>query len=143
MKDIIDLSKLIRTKISLLLLLPFWYLAIYLFNRDFYNTSDLILKIVACLCLSIVAEIMFSAGSILLLKFREYKNEDIKEIEDFSTVNLILWLSFLIFTSYTLQNYTDRFVPFYLLILLFYTFPFLMVLFAILGKIIAQKLQVE
>ena len=141
MKDIIGLSELIKTKISLLLLLPFWYLAIYLFNNDFYDSSDLILKIVACLSLSVVAEIIFSTSFIVILKCRDYKNEDIKEIEDFSTVNLILWLSILIFISYTLQSYTGRFVPFYLLILLFYIFPFLMMFFALLGRWVMKKIQ--
>jgi hypothetical protein len=140
MKDVIDLSELIKAKISLLLLLPFWYLAIYLFNNDFYNTSDLILKVVVCLCLSIFSEVLFTVSFLLILELRNYKKEDIKNIEDFSTVNLILWLSFLIFISYTLQHYTDYYTPFYLLILLS-QIPSLFVFFLVLlyKKVITLK----
>ena len=139
MKDVVELSTLLKSKISLLLLLPFWYLAIYICNKPLYANSDLILKIVICFCLSFIAEFILSYNMYRLLKGSIFSDEAIKELLDSSVIILILWLSLWLFVSYNLQHYTNYYIPFYLLILLFYFVPFLSYLLHILQILILTK----
>lgn len=139
MKDIVELSALLKSKISLLLLLPFCYLAIYISNKPLYDNSDLILKVVICLCLSFVAEFILSFNIFKLLKNSGFEEEKMKDLVDVSVIVLLLWLSFLIFVSYSLDYYTSYYIPFYNLILLFYSLPFFALLLQILYTTVVIK----
>jgi hypothetical protein len=50
--------------IFIAILMPFWYIIIYLFHRDFYDKSTQVLKWAFCFCLSLV---WFSTFAILAL----------------------------------------------------------------------------
>src|SRR4051812_48360868 len=53
-KDFTKLDIYSRTTIiSILILMPFWYISIYLFHKQFYSSSDILLKIVFSFCLSL------------------------------------------------------------------------------------------
>lgn len=75
-EKVLEFSTLIKSRISVFLLLPFWYLCIYLFDIELFNSSDLILKVVICFCISFPAEAVFS---LYAQKLIEYKIKAIKE----------------------------------------------------------------
>ena len=139
MEKIIELSELIKARISILLLLPFWYLSLYLFHVDFYNNSDLILKVVTCLCLSLPAEFSISLSLTKVLMNRNYTEDKLRNLTDFSVFVLIKWLSFLIFISYVLKSFTSYYIPFLLFVCLFYFVPFLFSSFQLLHSNIIGK----
>lgn len=136
-EKLIDLSVIIKTKISVVILLPFWYLSLYLFNTDFYNSSDLILKVVTCFCISLPAESVFSYFFYLLMKKNGYETDN-KLLIDASVFVLLLWLSLLIFLSYVLRLYTCYYMPFLYLILWFYLLPFLVFLLWQMGRLVKR-----
>jgi hypothetical protein len=129
MEKIIEFSDLIKTRISVVLLMPFWYLSLYLFNNDFYISSDLILKTVVCLCLSLPAELSITINLTKVFMNKGYKESDLKDLSDLSVAVLTKWLSVLIFFSYILQTFSSYYVPFLLLVCLFYFVPFLFFVF--------------
>ena len=129
MEKIIELCELIKARISVLLLLPFWYLSLYMFNTDFYNNSDLILKVVTCLCLSLPAELSLSFSLTKVFTNRGYTEDKLKDLADFSVFILIKWLSILIFISYILKTFTYYYIPFLLFVCMFYFVPFVFSVF--------------
>lgn len=142
-KDIIELSEFIKARVSLLLLLPFWYLSLFLFQTDFFNSSDLILKIVTCFCISLPAELIMYLNISNIMIRRGYEENNIKNVPDFTIFILTIWLALLIFIVYILKNRTTCHIPFYLLVLLFYFVPFLSGVFALLQKRILKLEQKE
>lgn len=137
-EKVLEFSALIKSKVSVLLLLPFWYLAIYLFNIELFNSSDLILKIVICFCISLPAESIFSFCFYKLMVYN-YKNEinetDGKYLIDSIVFILILWLSFWILVGYVLKQYSCFYIPFFFLILWFYSLPLLVFLLSQMVKL--------
>lgn len=140
-EKVLEFSVLAKSKISVLFLLPFWYLAIYLFNIELFNSSDLVLKIVICFCISLPAESIFSFYFYkLMISNQEDKGEEIDDsyLVDSSVFILLLWLSFLILVAYTSKKYLWFYIPFDYLILWFYVLPFLV--FALLQMVKLSKL---
>ena len=54
LKDIDKLDIFSKTTIiSIIVLMPFWYVSLYLFHKQFYKDSDIYLKIIFSFCFSI------------------------------------------------------------------------------------------
>ncbi len=143
MDKIIELSELIKERVSILLLLPFWYLSLYLFNFEFYNNSDLILKIVTCFCLSLPAELTVSLNLVRLSSHKNTSEEKLNYFADLSIFLLIKWLSILMFSSYIFDIFTSYYIPFLLLVCVFYFLPLLSVVFRLLHNKILKKQELE
>lgn len=70
-KEVNESNQIIRAKAVNLLLLPFWYVAIYLFNNSFYSKSDIIITASMCIVLSLVSSFLLSLS---LSEYVEYTN---------------------------------------------------------------------
>ncbi|MBF6654061.1 hypothetical protein C3B47_14490 [Flavobacterium columnare] len=143
MDKIIELSELIKERVSILLLLPFWYLSLYLFNFEFYNNSDLILKIVTCFCLSLPAELTVSLNLVRLSSHKNTSEEKLNYFADLSIFLLIKWLSILMFISYIFDIFTSYYMPFLLLVCVFYFLPLLSVVLQLLHNKMLKKQELE
>ncbi len=104
-------------------LIPFWDVAIFLFNNDFYRTSDIIIITAMCLILSI------TSTSLLSVMFYKAAQEKKTHTDDPSyymatmtqaVVVLIIWISILIFGTYTMRFIFNISIQFYYFIVLYY-----------------------
>ena len=115
--EIKDSHHLIVTIAISQFLAPFWYIAIFLFNRDFYDNSDSIIIIVFCSVLSMLPTTM-----VTILNADKTKPAPATiQIETGKNVTvLILWLSLLIFICYNIQFFCNREIEFYYFLLIFF-----------------------
>ncbi len=97
------------TVVSIIVLMPFWYTSIYLFNKQFFNDSELYLRIVLSFCFSITwyfINVIFLSIDQAILK-REILLERIFKISSFLSV---LILSLLITIQYKRTNSLEFFL---------------------------------
>jgi hypothetical protein len=102
-----------------LILIPFWYVAIFMFNKEFYKTYDSIIVTSFCLVLSFLS-------SMLLAFF--WNTIDIRnkaKVDFFSNMNLsvgllTIWLSILIFISYSFGFLFKQYIYFYWFIVIYF-----------------------
>ena len=57
-----------------LFIIPFWYVAIFLFNNEFYKSSDSIIITTMCIVISLVSSVFFS---IFLIKIEVNTSDNI------------------------------------------------------------------
>jgi len=105
---------------TLLMLFPFWYIFIYLFNKPFYKESDVLLKVLFSFCFSVIW--YFFNIFIFLVDLQIYKKEATMPIVfKFAGLRCVGYLSlyiFLAFTSLKLSFVGDLLGAFIWLILL-------------------------
>lgn len=119
LKDINDSNDVIKGKALILLLVPFWYFSLYLFNLEFYKKNDLILMISFCFIVSLLSVFLVSYFVDVYLK--KHISEYLNTITA-SVIILIIWISFLIFTFYSLKLFFDFTLLYYWFILIYF-FP--------------------
>ena len=106
-----------------LFIIPFWYVAIFLFNNEFYKSSDSIIITTMCIVISLVSSVFFS---IFLIKIEVNTSDNIFfEKMMVSTAMLIAWLSVLIFVFYSLGFLFGIYLYFYW-VLVIYFFPLIL-----------------
>lgn len=125
LKDINDSNDVIKGKALILLLVPFWYFSLYLFNLEFYQKNDLILMLSFCFIVSLLSVFLVSYFVDVFLKkhISEYLNTVTA-----SVIILIIWISFLIFSFYSLKIFLDIKVLYYWFILIYFTPIFVFIL---------------
>lgn len=112
-------------------LLPFWYLAIYLFDKDFYAKGEII-DIVMCINLSLISSTIFSyLGSDL--NSGKSDNTFISNMT-VSIILLCIWISILILIFYSLKYFFDIKINFYYFIILYFVPIFFLYLTLVLTK---------
>lgn len=116
-------------------LIPFWYVAIYLFNFDFYSSADSVIIFAMCIVLSCTSTIPLS---LMIYKAYEEVKQHKETVEYFfemklnAVVSLCIWLSLLIFVTYSLKflfNFTFHF--YYFIVLYFFPLFFFSFLYAV------------
>jgi hypothetical protein len=96
-----------------LILLPFWYVAIYLFNNDFYIKGDYIIIIAMCIALSMISSFF---TSILYDKITSSLNKtkyNIINLMGITIMILTIWLSILIVFFYSIGFLFNIYIYFY------------------------------
>ena len=106
-----------------LFIIPFWYVAIFLFNNEFYKSSDSIIITTMCIMISLVSSVFFS---IFLIKIEVNTSDNIFfEKMMVSTAMLIAWLSVLIFVFYSLGFLFGIYLYFYWFLVIYF-FPLIL-----------------
>jgi hypothetical protein len=106
-------------------LMPFWYVAIYLFNNDFFQKSELILILSLCVVIILSASFFFTA--IFFVAHLQDKainnNTETFSFFDYSLTSIILlgtWLATLIFIFYSVDFFTNYKIIFYYFVVLYF-----------------------
>ena len=106
-----------------LFIIPFWYVAIFLFNNEFYKSSDSIIITTMCIVISLVSSVFFS---IFLIKIEVNTSDNIFfEKMMVSTAMLIAGLSVLIFVFYSLGFLFGIYLYFYWFLVIYF-FPLIL-----------------
>ena len=107
-----------------LFIIPFWYVAIFLFNNEFYKSSDNIIIITMCIVISLISSILFT---FLLTKTdpeNTSKNIFFEKMIG-SIAILTIWLSALIFVIYSLGFLFSIYLYFYWFLVIYFSPLFL------------------
>lgn len=95
------------------LLLPFWYIAIYLFSPEIYATGDILLLLSICISLTMISSIIAS----ILVNLNEEKE---KRVSPFDTANVVgalliqvFVLSLLLIISFLVPKFVGFIFEFY------------------------------
>ena len=102
----------VKSLLILTVLLPFWYITLHIFHPNFFNRSDLILKIAYCLCLSFCSSILYGR---LIMESEDGGSEKgffHFQILAISTIAQISWQSILIFIFYLYAEFNGEIVLF-------------------------------
>lgn len=100
-------------------LIPFWYVAIFLFNNEFYNSSDNIIIFSMCFVITFCS----SVGFTFFIGELKFENQTYKTFFNqmiISVAMLIGWLSTLIFVIYSLGFLFNIYIYFYWFIVIYF-----------------------
>jgi hypothetical protein len=59
-QEVNESNEIIKAKAVNLLLLPFWYVSMFLFNKPFYSKEDTIIIVAMCIVLSLISSFSLS-----------------------------------------------------------------------------------
>ena len=133
-KEIYESHDIIKAKAVNLLIIPFWYVALFLFNNEFYKAENYFIIIAMCIVLSIPASFLM-AVVVSVAADRETNNAE-KELTylqcTFTAVSILTaWLALLIFIVYSFGFLLGQFIYFYWFMVFFYAPVLLLFLIAI------------
>ncbi len=103
-----------------LIIIPFWYVAIFLFNKDFYLNSDTIIITLFSIIISFLSSMLFT----FFLNKMDEKNSTPADMFGnmiASIAILSIWLSFLIFTTYSFRFLFNQEIYFYWFVVIYFT----------------------
>lgn len=133
--EINNLHSSLKAIVLNIFIIPFWYVAIYLFNNEFYKSADNLIMLAMCIILSLVSTFLVS---IMFYKadkeVKENSEEDWYVIQIFSnSISLLCtWLSLLIFAFYSIGFLFNIYIYFYwVLVIYFFPLIFFALFFAI------------
>lgn len=118
LKEISEAHDTIKGLATNIFLIPFWYVAIFLFNKEFYISADSIIIFAMCIVLSFISSFLLVFMMLQINKRREYSLFD-----DLipSVVVSITWLSILIFIIYTLGFIFNIYIYFYWFLVIYFS----------------------
>lgn len=132
--DLKNVPKDLLTFSSTSVLLPFWYVSIYIFLPEIYYASDLILNVSICICLSITSSVVFSLACKL-----DMNNENVNVLHESviipSIIIQITVLSILIFIGYIFKLKTETVLEFYSFVLIYFLIGIVYLLYTIMPSI--------
>ncbi len=101
-KDISESGNELKSLLSQVFVIPFWYVAIHIFHKDFFYDNDFFLIIAYCLCLTLVSSLLIGIIIIHTNDDLDIKEQGIFNIRANSTIVVlqIVWLSILIVSGY-------------------------------------------
>ena len=112
--DLNNAPEALKSSLVNLVVLPFWYIAIYLFNPDFFIKNDFSLILAFCFCFTVI-------GSILLAFYTFYLTEKKHDFFDLhaaigTALAQVTVHSFLIVVFYVMKQFleSDYFFHIYL-----------------------------
>lgn len=116
LKEIDEANEVIKGKALNLLVLPFWYISLYLFNNEFFVKQTFITLIAMCIALTL------TSCFILALGFALVSEDDTKyaECQGFATMVGIIWLSILTFCVYSWGFLKHQYIYFYWFIVIYF-----------------------
>lgn len=117
----IDFSRIpleVKNLLVNILLLPFWYLAIYIFHPNLYQSNDFFIILSVCICLILISSLV---TSIVFVNINKGKNHILNSTIVYSSVVFqIFILSVLIFLSYLFKVYFNEIFLFYGFVLTYF-----------------------
>jgi hypothetical protein len=118
-KEITESHDTVKAIAIILFLIPFWYVAIFLFNNEFYKSSDNLIILAMCIVISMISAVLFS---IFVHNIYEAKNENKTILEHMGVcvAVLIIWLSILIFSFYSLGFLLNIYIYFYWFLVIYF-----------------------
>lgn len=122
-EEINNLHTSLKAIVLTIFIIPFWYVAIYLFNNEFYKSADNLIMLAMCIVLSLVSTVLTSA---MFYKAEEEINETSEEdwyviyLYSNSIFLLCYWLSLLIFTVYSLGFLFNIYIYFYWFLVIYF-----------------------
>lgn len=131
-KEITESHDTVKAIAIILFLIPFWYVAIFLFNNEFYKSSDNLIILAMCIVISMISAVLFS---FFVHNIYEAKNENKTIVEHMGVcvAVLIIWLSILIFSFYSLGFLLNIYIYFYWFLVIYFAplilFNFLQIVF--------------
>lgn len=131
-KEITESHDTVKAIAIILFLIPFWYVAIFLFNNEFYKSSDNLIILAMCIVISMISAVLFS---FFVHNIYEAKNENKTIVEHMGVcvAVLIIWLSILIFSFYSLGFLLNVYIYFYWFLVIYFAplilFNFLQIVF--------------
>jgi len=134
-KDLSESHDTIKAISLNLILIPFWYVSIFMFNKEFYKTSDTIIIISFCIVLSFLSSMLLA----FFWNIIDIRNK--VKVDFFSNMNtsigvLTIWLSTLIFTTYSCGFLFKQYIYFYWFVVIYFS-P--IILIYILGFLFPDK----
>jgi len=96
--DTSKISEQLKSLLSYSIILPFWYISIYIFNIELYNSNDLILLTSICICLTLISSILCSIMAFILIDkgtILTMDNTLLSIIIQISTISLFIFLSYI------------------------------------------------
>ena len=117
LKDISESHDAIKAIAVTMILVPFWYVSIYLFNHEFYNEADMGAVIIFCSTISTVSSFIYA----IIFNYVLSDGEDNGVLHDMiaSVAILSSWLSLLIFVFYSLGFLFNIYIYFYYYIIIY------------------------
>lgn len=104
MSWVTDFDKLhITTKsavLSIVALIPFWFVSIYLFNKPLYNQHDMFIIGAFCFCFSLTYYALIVFLGLLILQIADDKNENDEMVLIIGGIISVLYLCVVIVVSY-------------------------------------------
>ena len=142
-KEIHESHEIIKAKAVNLLIIPFWYVALFLFNNEFYKAENYFIIVPMCIVLSLPATFLMAIVVAVGLDYQT-KNVD-EEISylDCSTASvsiLTAWLALLIFIVYSCGFLFGQFIFFYWFLVIFYA-PVVMLFLIAIGMAIKKTIK--
>jgi hypothetical protein len=129
-KEISESHSFVKVLAISLILAPFWYLALYLFNYDFFKTEDIILKTVFCTSISVASSLALGNLSARYNRYAKDKKEIAFEVFVLVAIYInCIYLSLMLFVGYSIQYFTEYSI-------IFYWFLFIYLLPIILGTLL-------
>ena len=122
--EINNLHSSLKAIVLNIFIIPFWYVAIYLFNNEFYKSANNLIMLAMCIVLSLVSTFLVS---IMFHKAHEEVNENSEEdwyvIDLFSnSISLLCsWLTILIFIIYSLGFLFNIYIYFYWFLVIYFS----------------------
>ena len=118
-KEITESHDTVKAIAVILFLIPFWYVAIFIFNNEFYKSSDNLIIFAMCIVISLISAALFT---FFLQNITESKNgtKTILEYMGVSVAILIIWLSILIFSFYSLGFLFNINIYFYWFLVIYF-----------------------
>jgi hypothetical protein len=130
-KEITESHDTVKAIAVILFLIPFWYVAIFLFNNEFYKSSDNLIILAMCIVISMISAVLLSF--FVQNNEAKYQNNTILEHMGVSVTILIIWLSILIFSFYSLGFLLNIHIYFYWFLVIYFAplilFNFLQIVF--------------
>lgn len=122
-EDVNKLSVSLRIIAVNIFLIPFWYISIYLFNNDLYKSLDYILIFAICIVFSISSSLPLGD---MMNKAEKESKDYVESLENYfamtlsSIITLCIWLSILIFVTYSLKFLYNFTFDFYYFVVIYY-----------------------
>lgn len=140
LKEISESHSFVKVLVISLVLAPFWYLALYLFNYDFFKTEDIILKTVFCTSISVASSLALGNLAARFHKYAKGKEEFAFEVYVVVAIYLnCIYLSLMLFIGYSIQYFTEYSVIFYWFLFIYLLPIMLGVLLLTLSSLVGEK----
>ena len=110
---------------------PLWFLSIFFINKPFYDSTDLIIKIILSVSLSVIVCLYYVFGNIS----EKNKKAPFSYIISVSASFIFFWKAILLFTVYSVGFLFDTWIYYYWYIVIF----FIPIIISLLIRLVSKK----
>ena len=120
-QEVNESNEIIKAKAVNLLLLPFWYVSMFLFNKSFYSKEDTVIIVAMCIVLSLISSFSLSLCLDIFINKNNKSDNIYLNTMSISVALLSVWLSLLIFITYSFEFLFNQFIYFYWFIIIYFS----------------------